>query len=420
MRKYLMWVPYTMGAGLHPFDTGFHPFETGLHPFDTGFHPFDSGLHPFGSGQHPFDADQHPFSNQGAADAPAPMNAMLAEALRTTRADLIEATDPTSKNVVPRTKSTPFNIFRWEPLPRQEACLFDLLSNLQFAEGSIWHIPTHEVVKTDSAALPFRVITLTCPSDTFIKRHVAMVLARTPYRGDRLPEILMQVDDLWPFWTTVTNLDPKCVPRTFELIQLARRFATTVVMRLKHQFACARPADISALVQPVIPTPGHGSWPSGHATISYMAAELFAKLLPDGTDSEVHQQLERLAYRIADNRVVAGLHFPMDSVAGCLLGQTLAEYFYAACTGEKALIKEASFEGAKLSDDEAETFELDQKLALRSMPPPSMVKVATAKPLAKSGISTLLTTMWNASTNELRALGYLPLSDTPSAKAKAP
>jgi hypothetical protein len=406
MRKNLMWVPYTMGSGLHPFDSGMHPFDSQFHPFDSGLHPFDSGLHPFDSRLHPFGTAEHPFSNQGVADAPGPVSAMLAEALRTTRADLVDATDAKTKQAVPRANGNRFNIFRWEALPRQEACLFDLLSNLQFAQGSMWRMPAYPTANGAQAPQPFKVITLTCPNESFIRRHVTRVLARTPERGDRLPEILVQADDLWPFWTTVTNLDPTCVPRTFELIQLARRFATSVVMRLKHEFACARPADVSAQVQPVIPTPGHGSWPSGHATIAYMAADLFALLLPGGEGSEVHQQLERLAYRIADNRVVAGVHFPMDSVAGCLLGQTLAAYFHAACTGDAASIKEAQFLGAKLDDDEAETYEAP-RFSLRQMVP---AQVKPAKTESPGTPSALLKTMWDAAINELRALGYLPLA----------
>ena len=35
--------------------------------------------------------------------------------------------------------------------------------------------------------------------------------------------------------------------------------------------------------------------------------------------------------RIAVNRTVAGVHFPIDSVAGALLGLTLAEYLVNLC-----------------------------------------------------------------------------------------
>src|SRR3546814_18772370 len=46
------------------------------------------------------------------------------------------------------------------------------------------------------------------------------------------------------------------------------------------------------------------------------------------------EQLMRLAARIAINRTVAGLHFPVDSAAGALLGLTLGRYLAARCAGE--------------------------------------------------------------------------------------
>jgi len=65
----------------------------------------------------------------------------------------------------------------------------------------------------------------------------------------------------------------------------------------------------------------------GHAAQAYMAAHALQKLIgwDDGHAGTV--QLQRQAERISINRVVAGVHFPVDALAGQRLGQTLAEYF---------------------------------------------------------------------------------------------
>jgi hypothetical protein len=113
-------------------------------------------------------------------------------------------------------------------------------------------------------------------------------------------------------------------------------------MILKHQIAALRPFQRSSLVLPLIPTPGHGSLPSGHATISAFTSELLCQLLYDnpklaGRNSHVDEQraaqVDALARRIAFNRVVAGVHFPLDSLVGYQLGRQMA-HLVAALAGQ--------------------------------------------------------------------------------------
>ena len=100
----------------------------------------------------------------------------------------------------------------------------------------------------------------------------------------------------------------------------------------------------------MVTTPGHGALPSGHATQAYAAAYVLEKLL--AMDSTTHAeeilQLQRQAARISTNRVVAGVHFPIDNIAGRSLGQALGEYFVerAAAPGKS---HSYAFDGAEKS-----------------------------------------------------------------------
>jgi hypothetical protein len=60
---------------------------------------------------------------------------------------------------------------------------------------------------------------------------------------------------------------------------------------------------------------------------SHLVAAVLKTLIGAADKSEADVQLTRLARRIADNRVVAGLHYPEDIDAGKPLGEALARYF---------------------------------------------------------------------------------------------
>jgi hypothetical protein len=155
-------------------------------------------------------------------------------------------------------------------------------------------------------------------------------------REERMPEILTQIDEQLPFWGTVIPLQTDRLRFTRELLGVAVEMAVFVHMRIKHELACWRPSDRSALVQPMITTPGHGSFPAGHATQAYVVAEVLEELMNvQGSDGRckvsVRRQLQRIAARISVNRVIAGVHFPVDLIAGRLLGKVLGEYFVFRC-----------------------------------------------------------------------------------------
>ena len=57
----------------------------------------------------------------------------------------------------------------------------------------------------------------------------------------------------------------------------------------------------------------------------------------------------RMAERIAVNRTVAGVHFPVDSAAGMVLARTLAEFFLARFAGQDVFGR--SFDGRRFAGD---------------------------------------------------------------------
>jgi hypothetical protein len=162
-------------------------------------------------------------------------------------------------------------------------------------------------------------------------------------RGDRAPEILTQMGGAGTFFAAVPYLHPDRTPKTLELLAAALRLANFTEMRFKHALACRRPNELSPQIQPIILTPSHGSLPSGHGTEAFITATVLGALLRTvGTASAANPQygevdwttlLMRLAARVAINRTVAGVHFPVDSAAGALLGLTLGQYFVTRCTG---------------------------------------------------------------------------------------
>ena len=156
---------------------------------------------------------------------------------------------------------------------------------------------------------------------------------------------------------------------TLELLAAFLNATVLVEQRLKHSLACRRPVEFSPQIQPMIQTPGHSAFPSGHATEAFMAAFVIFALVhegrtyqPDARDKgsrdAIFEQLMRHAERIAINRTVAGVHFPVDSAAGMILGWCLSEYWLARCC-EQSRLTPRTFDGREFTGDFTYTNILD-------------------------------------------------------------
>lgn len=201
------------------------------------------------------------------------------------------------------------------------------------------------------------ILSLEPPGTAKIAEQMTEVRAAMDLRGDRLPEILAQTNDLLSFFALQHSLGANRRPYTLLLIGALMDTAIPQEQRMKHFCSVSRPRDLSPQIQPVIDTPGHSAYPSGHATEAFALATLLAALRLSGKgltpdkgliDAVLNHltpaaeaapaldetvRLFRLAHRIADNRTVAGVHYPVDSAHGGLLGLSVALGFVAHCLG---------------------------------------------------------------------------------------
>ena len=250
-----------------------------------------------------------------------------------------------------------YNLAAWEPWVRAAIIDFELLSFLHFSlhdetftyldhgttvtkssnggSVSVWHF---HVTNTGTANSPqatsSRVATLIRPTPEIFQAQLDFLDQYSDLREDRASEILCELGPQYAFWSSIVYLHPERTKKTIELLDAALRLANFVEMRIKHALACRRPNELSPQVQPIILTPGHGTFPSGHSTENHMIARILWELL--GRGPVLGEQLMRGAARIAVNRTVAGVHFPIDTAAGQMLGLALGRYFIQrATTGQQ-------------------------------------------------------------------------------------
>jgi membrane-associated phospholipid phosphatase len=275
----------------------------------------------------------------------------LADALITTRDGIVGSWSLPGSIPLQHPGETDSNMAEWEPRIRATVIDFELVSRLGFSAGplpsppggdatartiSIWHLlvppPANPGARPTGSYRP--LARFDRPDEQVFQTQLQFLRAYADLRPDRATEIVQQLATFVPFLGSIAFLRPDAKRWTMELLEAVLRLAGYVEQRVKHGLACRRPNEYSPQVQPIILTPGHGSLPSGHATEAFAMALVLRQLLrtagvnPYG-DVSYGVQFMRLAARLAINRTVAGVHFPIDSISGALLGLTLGDYFLA-------------------------------------------------------------------------------------------
>ena len=177
------------------------------------------------------------------------------------------------------------------------------------------------------------------PSEAQFKDWLVFMDRYADLRPDRAAEIMTQMNGGLAFLCSIPFLHPARTPWTLELLAAALRLANYTEMRFKQALSCRRANEYSPQVQPMILTPSHGSFPSGHATETFISAFVLWKLLQaSGTST--------LCGSVVGPSKCCGLPTVSPSIAplpactsrstvraGAVLGLTLGQYFVARAVG---------------------------------------------------------------------------------------
>jgi membrane-associated phospholipid phosphatase len=90
----------------------------------------------------------------------------------------------------------------------------------------------------------------------------------------------------------------------------------------KFTYWYLRPHQLDSNIIPLFSVPNFPSYPSNHSTFSAARSEVLAYLFPTRADF-----IRAVGKEGGDSRIWAGIHYPMDSLAGVQLGKSAAGVF---------------------------------------------------------------------------------------------
>jgi len=273
----------------------------------------------------------------------------------------------TAWNSAPLSGASPGQLARLDPRLRRFLFESELLSSLYFASdatlpvgwATLWSF-TENGTATGTvrpAGTWSQFLSMQPPNPGILNgsmpvpNQLSLVAGYADLRTDRAREIVAQMSPQYAFWASVVPLNATRHRYTLELVGLALRLAKYVEMNFKNAMSVRRPNEYSPQIQPMIQTPTHASLPSGHSTETHaVAGVLFAVAqaagAPPAAIQQLREQLTMQAARIAINRTVAGLHYPIDSMAGQFLGLAIAQYIVARALPAPQNVEAWTFDGA--------------------------------------------------------------------------
>ena len=286
----------------------------------------------------------------GAATTPA----RLADPMISTRDGIVGAWQLPVGAPVQHDGENVRNLYRWEPRWRFLVFYYDLVSKLGYSADpapsttpgartvTVWHLETQAAGGKPPSTQYHPLVRFDRPPEEVFYEQLRFLRSYADLRPDRAAEIRAQTGGFVPFFASIALLRPEHKYWTMELIEMV--LTARALRGAPHQARPRLPAAdrVLAQVQPIIRTAG-----ARHPAIRPRAPRASrwrwcyrsccGRRRPYSTNSAdppyrelaLRTEMMRLAARIAVNRTVAGVHFPIDSVAGALLGLTLGQYFLA-------------------------------------------------------------------------------------------
>lgn len=120
---------------------------------------------------------------------------------------------------------------------------------------------------------------------------------------------------------TNLHLNPPRAARVYALVSIAAIDAQIACWDAKFTYWSIRPDQYdTTYVPPLLFTPPHPSYPSGHATVSNAQATVLGYLFPDDAG-----YLAKKAEEAAESRFEGGVHFRIDNEVGLEIGRKVGE-----------------------------------------------------------------------------------------------
>jgi membrane-associated phospholipid phosphatase len=134
---------------------------------------------------------------------------------------------------------------------------------------------------------------------------------------------------VWPYryadkWMFEDGLDrnPPRAARVYALLSALQYDAFIASQDGKFAYWYPRPPQLDPSIVPLFAVPNFPSYPSNHSTFSAARAEMLAYLFPTRADAA-----RAIGTEAGESRIWAGIHYPMDNVAGVNLGHSVAALF---------------------------------------------------------------------------------------------